>query len=206
MIVHHQDIVDGKSWDHVDTFVGITAVEKSVRSLRPGKFPDRFAGQPVVPGYRIGVKDLQSGVLHILQLLIIGAVHIGLMHAAAEGPQADIPDRGQCLIGRGDLRSHFQRIAGLQIGKGVQRKRFFICLNRHFDKAESSEPEGLQTGFAFRTCLYPKMISAFSVLLNGKLITISLQMPVYVVSPVRFSVFHLIAFAVKKHDPGTFSS
>ena len=92
MVVYHEDVENGKARYDIHIYVGITAVQQTVRALRAAEIIDGLPCQPVIRRDGIGVEDLGTGVHRVLQLFIEGAVHIRFMHTPSEGTQADLPD------------------------------------------------------------------------------------------------------------------
>ena len=53
---------------------------------------DRLAREAVVAGHGVGDERLDARVAHVLQLLVVGAVHVGLVRAGAGGAPAHLPE------------------------------------------------------------------------------------------------------------------
>ena len=95
MIVQHQDEVYGEARYDVLVLVGIAGVEQAVRAPGLTEVVDGLTRQTVIGGDRVGIERLRAGIHDILKLLVIRAVHIGVVHTAAQRAEADIPYRPQ---------------------------------------------------------------------------------------------------------------
>ena len=108
----------------------------------------RLAHQSGVTAHGIGVLRLQAGVHAVLELLVVGAVHIGLQHAVFQRPHADVPELSHPGGGRIHKGLHGQRIAGLVKLRRKDRDRAIGGLHRQTNEAEGPHPEGLKAELA----------------------------------------------------------
>ena len=104
---------------------------------------DRVQREPGISGYCIGKQYLIAGIELILKLFIVRTVFIGLVHAAFQRMQRDLPQPVEYRIGRVKLCLDIKRVCCLQIVRQMQDHRFTACLDLKPDKAESAEPEAL---------------------------------------------------------------
>ena len=58
-----------------------------------------LAGEAVVAGDGVGDEGLDAGVADVLELLVVGRVHVGFMGVEAGGAPTDLPDFGELGIG-----------------------------------------------------------------------------------------------------------
>ena len=83
----------------------------------------RLTGQPVVAADGVGDQCLDAGVADVLQLLVVGRIHVGFVRVEAGGAPADLPDLLQVGIAGFQLRALLERIGG-EIGRqGLQVER-----------------------------------------------------------------------------------
>ena len=108
----------------------------------------RLAHQGGVPAHGVGVLRLQAGVHAVLELLVVGAVHIGLQHAVFQRPHADIPELFHPGSGGLHMGLHRERIAGLVEVRRKDRDRAVTRFHRQADEAEGAHPEGFKAQLA----------------------------------------------------------
>ena len=96
-----------------------------------------------IPAQGIGELHLQPGVQDVLELFIIGAVLVGLVHAQPEGALAHLPDALYPLLLGRDFHPIDQGISGVQKARGIQGQGLVPGLHHQAHKAEGADPEGL---------------------------------------------------------------
>ncbi len=162
------------------------------------KVINRLPGQPVVSGNRIGVEHLQPGIHRVLELFVIRTVHVGFMHAAAQGAHAHVPDRRHPVCGCGYGGFHLQRITSFPQGRQGQGQRFLSHLHFHPQKTEGPEQEG------FVDLVTPR---------GNHLIPVSGNSSIYSIIAMRFDQpgsgtdgFNGIAFRICQDNPAAFAA
>ena len=103
---------------------------------------DRLEGHPQILTHTHGKKHLQSRVHIVLLLLIVGAVHVHLVHTAKHRIAADLPHLVVALVGAYEAAREVQRI--VVIGVGEAQDLAVGILKLYAGKAEGAIPEGVE--------------------------------------------------------------
>ncbi len=131
VVVQHADPEQRKGGDVLRQGTGIAAAGDALGNARIVEGREGLAGEPVVAGHAVGDQRLDAGVADVLELLVVGRVHVGFMGVEAGGAPADLPDLvevgsaglefGALLKGiGGELGSERVQVKGIGAGGDVQ--------------------------------------------------------------------------------------
>ncbi len=85
---------------------------------------DGLAGEAVVAGDRVGDERLDARVADVLELLVVGRVHVGFMGVVAGGAPADVPDLGEVGVAGIEFGALLEGVGG-EVGlEGFEGERF----------------------------------------------------------------------------------
>ena len=105
---------------------------------------DGLAGEAVVAGDGVGDEGLDAGVAYILELLVVGRVHVGFMGVEAGGAPADLPDFVEFRVGGVEGGELLKGIGGEVGGEGFQRERLVAGVDVEVEIAPGAPPERLE--------------------------------------------------------------
>ncbi len=92
VVVQHADPEQGKGGDVLRQGAGIAAAGDAFGNARLVEGLEGLAGEPVVAGHGVGDQRLDAGVADVLELLVVGRVHVGFVGVEAGGAPTDLPD------------------------------------------------------------------------------------------------------------------
>ena len=87
------------------------------------KVVDGLAREAVVAGHGVGDERLDARVAHVLQLLVVGAVHVGLVRAGSGGAPADLPEAPERRVPGVEAAALLEGVAGEVHGQAVEGER-----------------------------------------------------------------------------------
>ncbi len=82
----------GKGGDVLRKGAGIAAARDAFGNAGVVEGVEGLAGEAVVAGDGVGDERLDAGVANVLELLVVGRVHVGFVGIKAGGAPADLPD------------------------------------------------------------------------------------------------------------------
>ena len=141
MLLQHVDPVDGKVGYDLREGAGVARLQDAVGQARAVVVPQHVFRHTRVARDGVGELHLQAGVQRVLQLLVIGAVLVRLVHAAAQRAHGDVPQLRHALVGEVQLRGDVQRIAGDGEIRQAERDVLRPCGHLDAHKAERAPPE-----------------------------------------------------------------
>ena len=99
--------------------------------------------KPVITAEQVGGENLDASVADVLELLIIGTIHIGFAGAEAESSESGVEQRREMTV-RFDGRIELQRVAGGSVVDGVEDERFGGGLDVELQVPPAAIPEGFK--------------------------------------------------------------
>jgi hypothetical protein len=105
---------------------------------------DGLAGEAVVAGDGVGDERLDARVADVLELLVVGRVHVGFMGVVAGGAPTDLPDFGEVGVGGVEGGALFKGIGGELGGEGFEGERVVAGSDVEVEIAPGAPPERLE--------------------------------------------------------------
>ena len=84
---------------------------------------DGLAREPVVAGHRVGDEGLDARVADVLELLVVGAVHVRLVGARARRAPAHLPEAAERRVPGVEAGALLERVGGEVHGQAVEGER-----------------------------------------------------------------------------------
>ena len=103
-----------------------------------------LAAEAVVAGNGVGDQGLDARVADVLELLVVGRVHVGFMGVEAGGAPADLPDLVEVGIGGFEFGAFFEGIGGEVGFEGFEGERFGAGGDVEIEIAPGAPPERLE--------------------------------------------------------------
>ena len=138
----HADPKQGKGGDGLRQRTGIAAASESFRDARVIEGVEGLAGEAVVAGDGVGDEGLDAGVADVLELLVVGRVHVGFMGIEAGGAPTDFPDLVE-IRDRPDCEGGalLKWVGGEVGGEGVEGERIGAGGDVEIEIAPGAPPE-----------------------------------------------------------------
>jgi hypothetical protein len=118
--VNHADPQQRERRDELLRRARVAAVGDPLRAPRALEGLDRLAGEAVVAGHGVGDEGLDARVAHVLELLVVGAVHVGLVRAGSGGAPADLPEAPERRVPGVEAAALLERVSGEVHGQAVE--------------------------------------------------------------------------------------
>ena len=130
---------------------GETLVDEAPVAAREVEQLDGALDQPVVAGHHAGGQQFQTRVAVVHELLVEGAVHIGLMRAHLDAADGKLDDAGQLVVAAVEAALVLVGIAVLVERQAVQHQRLGGRL--HAEQAPAARPPPERREFLVRAAL-----------------------------------------------------
>ena len=105
---------------------------------------DGLAGEAVVAGDGVGDEGLDAGVADVLELLVVGRVHVGFVGVEAGGAPTDLPDLVEVGVGGVEGGALLEGIGGEVGGEGFEGERLVGGFDVEVEIAPGAPPERLE--------------------------------------------------------------
>ena len=100
--------------------------------------------EAVVAGHGVGDQRLDARVADVLELLVVGRVHVGFVGIEARGAPTDLPDLVEVGVAGCELGALFEGIGGEVGRQGFERERLVGGLDVEIEIAPGAPPERLE--------------------------------------------------------------
>ena len=148
VVVEHADVEQREGGDGLRQGTGIAAARDAFGDARVVEGRERLAGETVVAGDGVGDEGLDAGVADVLELLVVGRVHVGLMGVEPGGAPGDLPDFGEVggegiggWTGGGEGGALLKGIGGEVGGEGFEGERLVGGGDVDIEIAPGAPPE-----------------------------------------------------------------
>ena len=141
VIVQHADPPEGKRRDILLQAGGRAAVSGAFRAARGIQQLDGVAHEAAIAGHIKRDQRLHARVAGILQLLVVGAIHVGFVSAQTRGAPAGVEDLLNLGGAAVEARFALERIAGVEAVEVVDSQRLFLRFYREPEIAPGAPPK-----------------------------------------------------------------
>ena len=188
VILQHEDPVQRKPRDDLRLAAGVAGLQNAFRQQGVLVVLNRAAGHARVGRQGVGEQHFQPSILGVLQLLVIGAVLVGLVHATLQRVGADVVQRLDPRIGRRAHLGHaLQRVGGVDEIDALDAAGLGAGPHLHPDKPERAEPKRLK----------PVAMAA-----GQKLVVVARKLPALPIVPLALLAVDGVALGVGHADGG----
>ena len=144
VVVDHADPQQREGRDELLRRARVAAVGEPVGAARAVEGLDRLAREPVVAGDGVRDERLDAGVARVLQLLVVGTIHVGLVRARAGGAPAHVPQPLERRVSGVEASALLERVAGEVDRQPVERERLRRRLDVDLHVAPGAPPERVE--------------------------------------------------------------
>ena len=144
VVVDHPHPQEGERRDELLRGARVAAEGDPLGAPRAVEVVDGLPREPVVPGHRVGDEGLDPGVADVLELLVVGAVHVRLVGARARRPPPHLPEAAERRVARVEAGALLERVGGEVHGEAVEGERLVFRLDVDLHVAPGAPPERVE--------------------------------------------------------------